>query len=776
MSEQRTLVYRVTMNTDGAKKGGRAMQVTMQAMSGDAKQAEKSLVDIAKTIDGRYNTATKIMVDNTKSAKSEMQRMTREANKNQRAFESLAREYAHMSAMTGKSADEQQILNAQFRLGKNATAQQRAEVRKLVTEYQQLRNAANKTQGSMRGFRGQMSNLGFQLQDVAVQAQMGTNAMVILGQQGSQLAGGFGPTGALIGAGIAFGAMIGNIMLPSLFKAEEKIGDLTEKFKELARTTGISENRARFLIETEKRAIAERSKKIKGLRDEIIQYARYQQTYDEYAESVKKAQKTQEGYDKQIRKTLLTEEQWNKQQKENNFQYLENINRLEEINDLNAESEKNMKLYAMAVGQGTEEQEKWAESNRSIIDSLRDQVIALDKSKSQLLEIERAQELNILRTQGATDSKIAEAEAMYALLIARARANEELEKENKLKAEQAKADAAYAKLQSDLQKQWQKQQADMEKRLTQIDNIKQRLEVGGLARLTAQYEEERKLLAGHNEALQALDAEYAREKMKIQGTPLEQYMINLEDQINNFDDLTISSLENFTQGFGQAFSNAVFESESLGDAMKNLFMGVGKSMVAFFAEWAAQELILFTLRQVLGKSAAAGAGTAIAFEAQAASLQAGINAFSSTAAIPIVGPALAPAAMGTALSITQPMAAAIAGLGAGFAGAYDKGGTIPQDMFGIVSEYGNELVNGVMVKGSQGGSRVVGREETAQMMSGQGGSIFNVYGNDNASPEQIANALVRKMKRGRGGKQLDNALYDAQIRGARNRGRRNVTS
>jgi hypothetical protein len=41
----------------------------------------------------------------------------------------------------------------------------------------------------------------------------------------------------------------------------------------------------------------------------------------------------------------------------------------------------------------------------------------------------------------------------------------------------------------------------------------------------------------------------------------------------------------------------------------------------------------------------------------------GINAFASTAAIPIVGPAMAPAAMAAALAVTEPMAAAVATAG-----------------------------------------------------------------------------------------------------------------
>jgi hypothetical protein len=56
--------------------------------------------------------------------------------------------------------------------------------------------------GGMRG----LGNAGIQLQDVAVQAQMGTNASVIIGQQGSQLLGALGPGGAVAGAVLALGA------------------------------------------------------------------------------------------------------------------------------------------------------------------------------------------------------------------------------------------------------------------------------------------------------------------------------------------------------------------------------------------------------------------------------------------------------------------------------------------------------------------------------------------------------------------------------------------
>ncbi len=54
-----------------------------------------------------------------------------------------------------------------------------------------------------RQWRSSLQQAGFQFGDFAVQVQNGTNKMQAFGQQGSQLAGVFGPIGALVGAGIA---------------------------------------------------------------------------------------------------------------------------------------------------------------------------------------------------------------------------------------------------------------------------------------------------------------------------------------------------------------------------------------------------------------------------------------------------------------------------------------------------------------------------------------------------------------------------------------------
>jgi len=70
--------------------------------------------------------------------------------------------------------------------------------------------------------------LGFQIQDIAVQLQGGTSPFVALGQQGSQIAGIFGPGGAALGAVIAIGSAISGTLVGSLMNATEQTDDLTE--------------------------------------------------------------------------------------------------------------------------------------------------------------------------------------------------------------------------------------------------------------------------------------------------------------------------------------------------------------------------------------------------------------------------------------------------------------------------------------------------------------------------------------------------------------------
>lgn len=111
-------------------------------------------------------------------------------------------------------------------------------INRVGNQMEKTAKATNKASGQMkqqfRFMRGGMGQLGYQVQDIAVQLQSGQNAMIVFGQQGSQIASIFGPQGAVIGAFLAVGAAIGTSLLPSLFKVNEIVKESAIDAKALA--------------------------------------------------------------------------------------------------------------------------------------------------------------------------------------------------------------------------------------------------------------------------------------------------------------------------------------------------------------------------------------------------------------------------------------------------------------------------------------------------------------------------------------------------------------
>ena len=93
---------------------------------------------------------------------------------------------------------------------------------------------SDKLNGSLRMMRGGFGQLGHQVQDVAVQLQMGQNPLMVLTQQGSQVASLFGPTGAVIGAVGAVAGALAGAFIPQLMESSSKTDELHEKVKNLS--------------------------------------------------------------------------------------------------------------------------------------------------------------------------------------------------------------------------------------------------------------------------------------------------------------------------------------------------------------------------------------------------------------------------------------------------------------------------------------------------------------------------------------------------------------
>lgn len=185
----------------------------------------------------------------------------------------------------------------------------------------------------------------------------------------------------------------------------------------------------------------------------------------------------------------------------------------------------------------------------------------------------------------------------------------------------------------------------------------------------------------------------------------DEYLKSAEKALTSVDDLALSTIENFSGGMGNALESIVFDFENLGDAFDTIMESMARNMINALGKMTAEWLAYKAVQAIIGKSGQAGVVASVASEASSGVLLAGINAYSSTAAIPYVGPGLAPSASAAAVAATSPMAsAAVAAAASGFAGAFDAGGEIPAGMFGLVGERGPELVSGP--------ARVTGRVDT----------------------------------------------------------------
>ena len=136
----------------------------------------------------------------------------------------------YKAAQAGASTEDKKAIIQSLNQIDNYRKKEEA-TRKATAALQAESAAAKSASGSMNSLRGSAGQVGFQLQDIAVQAQAGTSAFVILGQQGSQLASAFGTGGAVLGAVIAIASAIGGVLYTSLKNASGAMKELPEEMQ-----------------------------------------------------------------------------------------------------------------------------------------------------------------------------------------------------------------------------------------------------------------------------------------------------------------------------------------------------------------------------------------------------------------------------------------------------------------------------------------------------------------------------------------------------------------
>ena len=164
-------------------------------------------------------------------------------------------------------------------------------------------------------------------------------------------------------------------------------------------------------------------------------------------------------------------------------------------------------------------------------------------------------------------------------------------------------------------------------------------------------------------------------------------------------------------------------------------------MVTMIANNLAQLAAAYIVQKIMGKTAEASAAAAMTMNALAMQQMASLNAFASTAAIPIVGPALAPAATAAALAATTPMVTAITAFSTTATAARALGGQVRGGESYLVGERGPEL----LTMGTSG--RIATNENLKKAVGSQGETVqqnvsvnFSIQANDTAGFDRLLNS------------------------------------
>lgn len=646
--------------------------------------------------------------------------------------------YEHLSSMVGKTAQEQEVLNAVYRLGANATEAQKQQVTQLVQNYQTLRDGSNQTEGSFRNLRGISQQLGWQLQDVAVQAQLGTSAFVIFSQQGSQLAAAFGPTGALVGAVIAVAGAIGGALVNSMGVAGEEIDKLIEKVDKLGKATkelaaielrkkiqddqkklveldtltrlGFLQDKQRSgveLSERELKQLLELTSQREQLVDSITTQEGHLDTLTRSeTENIEKTKKAREETEKLLKsyglKTTLLGKTDREQAK---------LNALTELGS--DATDKQRKSVIAAIDTYYNEHDALKAREKAIEDSKKAEKAAAAESKRISQQRERAfqtETLSLIKQTETTEEEYNRRKAIIDEYV-------------KYEGRDQRTDQAYASLEQwrtdQLTKETDKQIREFERRekaRRQIEKGQKKL-IPGVDDETSRYEANIRILTQQNSQIEAETQRHitslrqARDNGKMSET---QY--NLEVQQAQANELS-----------EQQRINALKESEeerhtrAMEDLQTALYQAQLQSVAsAAMVMSSTVDLMSTGVDDVKAKTAEMNAfqkGMFIIMQSIAAA-EAFINGITLGSKLAAMFPLAAPAMITFGTSLGAAQAGAI--MGTTFAGTFDNGGTIPAGQSGIVAEYGDELVNGVMVKGP---ARVTSREETAAMMNNGGGSV-----------------------------------------------------
>ncbi|WP_320709330.1 tail protein (tape measure) [Enterobacter sp. 302C9] len=231
-----SIVYEISADVEPLLQGGKQAIDALDKLDAAAQQSGKGMDNLdqsasqtgsaftelagyANSMDNqlrKLNTNVSGIARAMEEARSGTGGASSEFSRAESIIEALGNQLAVLDEAQENGARSAAVLAAQLRAGSKATDEEKQKIGELTGRLFDMKGAADTSMGSNKGWKSSMQQAGYQVQDFIVQVQGGQSALVAFAQQGSQLAGAFGPGGAVVGAVIALSSVLAGVLITSL--------------------------------------------------------------------------------------------------------------------------------------------------------------------------------------------------------------------------------------------------------------------------------------------------------------------------------------------------------------------------------------------------------------------------------------------------------------------------------------------------------------------------------------------------------------------------------
>ncbi|EPQ4688049.1 tail protein (tape measure) [Citrobacter freundii] len=231
-----SIVYEISADVEPLLQGGKQAIDALDKLDAAAQQSGKGMDNLdqstsqtgsaftelagyANSMDNqlrKLNTNVSGIARAMEEARSGTGGASSEFSRAESIIEALGNQLAVLDEAQENGARSAAVLAAQLRAGSKATDEEKQKIGELTGRLYDMKTGVENGAKGTGSWKTSMQQAGYQVQDFIVQVQGGQSALVAFAQQGSQLAGAFGPGGAVVGAIIALGSVLAGVLITSL--------------------------------------------------------------------------------------------------------------------------------------------------------------------------------------------------------------------------------------------------------------------------------------------------------------------------------------------------------------------------------------------------------------------------------------------------------------------------------------------------------------------------------------------------------------------------------